>query len=135
MTLGDWRSQAACLGRDDLMFDLERVEEAVSLCRGCTVFAECSKMLDERGFMTGMVGVFAGRVYRHRARPRLDKEIARRLPKQRCPLCKEEFQLRNRRQVVCSSNCRVDLAAINELAATLEKILPPLPEARLQTSR
>lgn len=36
-----WRDRAACLGMSDLMFDPDRTEEALDVCRECEVVEPC----------------------------------------------------------------------------------------------
>lgn len=64
-----WQELAACAGQTELMFDTERTAEALQICNGCPVFAEC-RAADEAslvGFNRDHVfGVMAGRIQEQR---------------------------------------------------------------------
>ena len=68
-----WRSEAACRGEGDLMFNKATEETAIAICGGCPVFDECDTYASE---FRPPAGVWAG--VESKERERLRKQVQRR---------------------------------------------------------
>lgn len=106
----DWRTRAACLGMSDLMFDMDRIEDALDVCRSCDVIGECrdAVLTDNflrRGYIS--VGAVVGGLPPSQLRKR--RSDAKPLPEvglRRCVQCKELFKPKTGGSKLCSARCR-----------------------------
>lgn len=108
--MSDWRSQAACLGEVELMFEVESNDAALELCRACPVLSECRDWASgDRTVHDFMVGVVGGKSYRNRSHrlPILDTPAPSGI--RVCRACERYFYPGHGNQRVCSEVCRHDL--------------------------
>jgi len=107
-----WRVRAACLGMSDLMFDQDRVEDALDVCRGCDVIAECreavlSDSYLRRAYASKEVSAVVGGLAPYQLRKR--RSDAKPLPDvnlRRCVQCRELFKPKTGGSKLCSARCR-----------------------------
>lgn len=106
----DWRDQAACLGQDELMFDVERVEEALDVCRACPVVMDCRDAVMADTYLRrayAYVGAVVGGLPPAQLRKRRsDRKMPLPVSVRRCVYCGEPFTPRTGQSKLCSARCR-----------------------------
>lgn len=107
----DWRTRAACLGMSDLMFDPERTEEALEVCRGCGVIGECrdAVLADttlRRAYACKEVSAVVGGMPPSQLRKRRSDLKAKEVTVVKCAYCNQPFVPKTRKVKFCSARCR-----------------------------
>lgn len=106
----DWRLRAACLGMSNLMFDMDRIEDALDVCRSCDVVPECREAVMSDGYLRRAyvaVGAVVGGLPPSKLKAR--RSDAKPLPEvrlRRCVQCKELFKPKTGGSKLCSPRCK-----------------------------